>query len=347
MRIETEEYLDFSQVLLKPKRSTLTSRADVNVTRDYTFKYCKIGDSLSPIIASNMSSVGSMAAARVLNDYDMLTALHKFYSKEKLVQFYLSLIRPRKEFFTIGLRNEDVTKYNFVADSVGYKPNICIDIANGYSEKFVKYVSEAREYLGDEAILMVGNVATPEITEELILNGADIVKVGIGSGAMCTTRSVTGVGIPQFTAAAECSDAAHGVGGMICSDGGITCPGDMVKALGTGADFVMLGTEFAAHDENTHNDDFECATVYGMSSSHAMGLHYTEQKDYRSSEGRVASIKKRGPLESTIKYYLGGLRSGMTYIGANKVEEIPDRATFIKVSKILNENYSQDTVRIR
>lgn len=352
MRVETEEYLDFSQVLLKPKRSKLTSRSQADVTRYFSFLYAQNEMVVTPIIAANMDSVGTKKAAEVLAKHNMLCALHKFYTLEEYVSHFACKIESENSFYTIGTRPEDLDKYLSTVEKIGYFPNICVDIANGYSESYVDFIARLRDLVTYKCVIMAGNVATPEITEELIMNGADIVKAGIGSGAMCTTRSVTGVGVPQFSCVAECADAAHGVGGMLCSDGGITCPGDVVKAFGAGADFVMVGSEFAGHTENsgimTYTDgELDDIKIYGMSSSTAQAKHYAGKKPYRSSEGRTANVKFRGYLQETIEYYLGGLRSGMTYIGADKIKEIPKRATFIKVSKILNETYSARTEGIR
>jgi GMP reductase len=219
-------------------------------------------------------------------------------------------------------------------------------------EKFVEFCSQARAYVGSNAIIMAGNVVTPEITEELILNGVDIVKVGIGSGAHCTTRIVAGVGYPQLSAVIECADAAHGLGGLICSDGGITNPGDMVKAFGAGADFVMIGSEFAGHYESGGEeiyDDGELVgkVTYGMSSSTAMEKHYGKMESYRSSEGRTSIVPFRGFIKNTVEYYLGGLRSGMTYVGAKSLKELSKRTTFIRVNRVLNEKYERDTIKKR
>lgn len=339
-----EEYLDFSQVLLKPKRSTLSSRKEAITERTFKLPYCKHSITGIPIMSANMDTVTTFDASRVLSNFGMFSVLHKHYSVNEYVNFYESA-NPDMIFHSMGISDNDIDKYWKIKQELGFFPNVCIDIANGYSEKFVDLVSRFRDIIKEEAVIMAGNVATPEIVEELILRGADIVKVGIGSGAMCTTRHVTGVGVPQFSCAKECSSAAHGVNGHVCSDGGITSPGDVVKALGAGADFVMVGSQFAGHKENTK--DVNDIKIYGMSSSTAMNKYNGGVAEYRSSEGRTASIEYRGNLEDTIKYYLGGLRSGMTYIGASSVKDIPKRATFIKVSNILNELHSKDTITIR
>jgi GMP reductase len=218
---------------------------------------------------------------------------------------------------------------------------ICIDIANGYIQSLVQFCRRVREEYPDK-IIVAGNVVTREIVEELILNGGvDVVKVGIGPGSACLTRMKTGVGMPQLSAIMECADAAHGVGGHIIGDGGITCPGDMAKAFGGGADFVMVGGAFSGHDENpgeiiTNPDGSQSKLFYGMSSSHAMNKHYGGMNDYRASEGRIVRVPYRGLLEHTVLDYLGGLRSTCTYINASCIKHMPLCTTFVQVSQQLN-----------
>lgn len=349
MNIEPQEYLDFSQVLLKPKRSTLSSRKEANLLRTFVLPHATISLTGTPIMGSNMDSVSTFEAAKALNKHQLYSVLHKHYPAYRYIEFFKDPLNWDLNFYSMGISDSDLEKYIEVSRQLDHFPNVCVDIANGYSEKFVGFISRLRDKVGSSTAIMAGNVATPEIVEELILKGADIVKVGIGSGSVCTTRSVTGVGVPQFSCAIDCSIAAHGVKGLICSDGGITCPGDVVKALGAGADFVMVGSEFAAHDENIPRTWIkgEKVSVYGMSSSTAMNKHNGGVSDYRASEGRTASIPYRGELESTIKYYLGGLRSGMTYIGAEHIKDISKRATFIKVQNTINTTLSKYTDTIR
>ncbi len=349
MRIEEQQYLDFSEVLLKPKRSTLKSRKDVILEREFKMPNSNRTLNGIPIIASNMSTVATIAASEVLTKNNMFTALHKFIPHEEL-----SKVLPNDNvFYSMGITSEDYQKFKEFCNKNGFVPNICIDVANGYSETFLKFCSDIRNKFEEQPIIMAGNVCTPEIVEELILNGVDICKVGIGSGAGCMTRAVAGVGVPQFSSVVNCADAAHGLGGLVCSDGGITCPGDMVKAFGAGADFVMIGSEFAGHDESDgeyiFNDDGTIIGVatFGMSSSVAMNKHYGKVDSYRSSEGRSYYVPYRGPLQDTVNYYLGGLRSGMTYIGAKSIKEVSKRATFIKVRNTLNEKYKDSTNEVR
>lgn len=351
MRVEEQEYLDFSNVLLKPKRSKLASRSEVDLNRDFAFPHAKRSWSGIPIIAANMDTVATIEAANVLSKNSMGTALHKHFTIDELVD-YFSLYRDCV-FYTLGTSDDDMTKFDAFRKRAGYLPNICIDVANGYSEAFIDFCKRFRDKIGDKAIVMAGNVATPEIVEELLLNAVDIVKIGIGSGAQCMTRYVTGVGVPQLTSVMDCADAAHGVKGTICSDGGITSPGDVMKAFGAGADFVMIGSAFAGHDESggdlVYDKDMNIIgrTTYGMSSGTAMKKYHNGVAKYRSSEGRTSTVPYRGSLQETIDYYLGGLRSGMTYIGASRIKEVSKRATFIKVRNVLNETYRETTQSIR
>jgi len=349
MRIESDEKLDFSDVLIKPKRSTLQSRSEVDLTRTYTFVNSRLKFKGIPIIAANMDTVGTIAMARELGKHQIGTALHKHYESLVTLGFYNKNSDIRDNvFYSMGITKADLEKYHSLTIRMRKecKPkNICIDVANGYSEPFLNFVKQFRDD-NPEITIMAGNVVTAEMTEALILGGADIVKVGIGPGSVCTTRKQTGVGYPQLSAVIECADAAHGLGGHICSDGGCTVPGDVAKAFGAGADFVMLGGMLAGHDESGGEIVERCKTAYegpgapkekvvkfyGMSSSEAMEKHSGGVAEYRASEGKSVMIPYRGPVENTVKEILGGLRSACTYTGARKLKELSKRTTFIKVS---------------
>lgn len=213
---------------------------------------------------------------------------------------------------------------------------ICIDVANGYSEHFIEYLRKVRDKFPTKAIV-AGNVVTGEMVEELILSGADVVKVGIGPGSVCTTRVKTGVGYPQLSAVMECADAAHGLGGHIISDGGCSVPGDVAKAFGGGGDFVMIGGMLAGHDESAgdlvERDGKKFKLFYGMSSQTAMDKHAGGVAEYRASEGKTVEILYRGPVATTILDVLGGVRSTCTYVGASQLKELTKRTTFIRVAE--------------
>jgi len=339
MRIENELKLDYSDVLLKPKRSTLGSRKDVNLNRVFAnFDWNGI-----PIMASNMDGVGTFEMAKSLSEFKMFTTLRKTYDTSQLVEFFSNKDNCQYAAMSIGITDYDYRKFLDVYSMCKYLQYVCIDVANGYSERFVEFVIKIKEIF-KEGKIIAGNVVTGEMTEQLILSGVDVVKVGIGPGAVCTTRIQTGVGYPQLSAVIECADAAHGLNGFIIGDGGITCPGDVAKGFGAGADFIMIGGQFGGHDENPgeiiEKNGEKYKLFYGMSSQKAMEIHYGKMNNYRSSEGRVVTIKYKGPIEVTILDYLGGLRSTCTYINASCIKNIAKCCTFVRVNRQLNTIYS-------
>ena len=340
MLIENEPKLAFKDVLIRPKRSTLNSRSDVELERQFTFLHSQKSWSGIPIIAANMDHTGTHEIAQALAKSHLITALHKFYSIEEQSAFLNNNSDLHQfAFVSSGTSDHDFQNLSAVINNTNHS-YICLDVANGYSQHFVDFVKKVRDTF-PEIVIMAGNVVTGEMTEELILSGADIVKVGIGPGSVCTTRKKTGVGYPQLSAVIECSDAAHGVKGLTCSDGGCTVPGDIAKAFGAGADFVMLGGMLAGHDEcsgETYTEKGELfKRFYGMSSAEAMQKYRGGVANYRASEGKSVNVPYRGPVEQTIMDILGGLRSTCTYVGAARLKELSKRTTFIKVSMQLNE----------
>ncbi len=342
MRLEEDIKLDYSDVLFRPKRSTLQSRKDVNLKRTYRFKYSKNEWSGIPIIAANMDGVGELEIAEKLAEFEMITCLTKQHDEKKLKKCkIIKKIYPHLA-LSIGIKKEDFENLNNVLKEFNFIKFICIDVANGYSEHFSKFVKSVRDKYPTKTII-AGNVVTADMTQELILSGADIVKVGIGPGSVCTTRTQTGVGYPQLSAVIECADAAHGLGAHIIADGGCTCPGDVAKGFGGGADFVMLGGMFAGHDEGkgkiikTNGKKF--IEFYGSSSDVANKKHYGGLSDYRSSEGRTVRIKYRGKINDTILNILGGVRSSCTYVGAPSLKQLSKCTTFVRVSNQFNDTF--------
>uniref|UniRef100_A0A6C0BRV3 GMP reductase n=1 Tax=viral metagenome TaxID=1070528 RepID=A0A6C0BRV3_9ZZZZ len=340
MKIEEDVKLDFNDVLIRPKRSKLSSRSEVNLEREIYFPISKQTWKGVPIIAANMDTVGTYDVYKVLSKHKIITAFHKFYTLRQFEE--MEGLDPDYFAISTGISEDDFIKLTEIMDrNFGSRVKfICIDVANGYMEKLVEFCKKVREMYPNK-ILIAGNVVSREVTEELILNGGiDIVKVGIGPGSACLTRTQTGVGMPQLSAIMECADAAHGVNGFIIGDGGITCPGDLSKGFGGGADFIMIGGQFAGHDENPgeiiviNNEKYK--EFYGMSSETAMKKHYGKMDKYRSSEGRSIKIKYKGPLETTVLNYLGGLRSTCTYINAKNIKNMSKCTTFIKTNRILN-----------
>jgi len=344
MRIETDPKLDFSDVLIKPKRSTLKSRNEVDILREFKFKYSPHFLKCNPIIAANMDSTGTTEMAKELTSHNMLTALHKYYSVEDLVNFFSTLDYSLNVFYTLGMREDDLKKYNQVKQQTNNIKMVCIDVPSAYIERFIDFVKRFRDDNPD-VILLAGNVVTGEMTEAIILAGADIVKTGIGGGSSCKTRLVAGVGIPQLSAVIETADSAHGLGGHICSDGGIVHPGCLVKAYGGGADFIMLGGVLAGHKQCGGDlvtiDNKQYMSFHGMSSHEAQLLHTGKIEKYRASEGRNMLVPYKGDVNDTIQEYNGGVRSGMCYIGARTLKEIPKRTSFVVVNNTHNRSLSE------
>ena len=376
MRLEEDMKLDYKDVLIRPKRSTLGSRKEVDLHRGYTWRNWKPEDmSIEqlkperrhwrgiPIMASNMDGVGTFEMADKLAEAQVFTCLVKTYSVNELVNYFDSEYDERTQYvaMSIGITDRDHQKFRDVYEQTGDKLRyVCIDVANGYSNRFRDFVAEFRR-LYPHIVIIAGNVVTGEMTEELILAGADIVKVGIGPGSVCTTRIQTGVGYPQLSAVIECADAAHGLGGHIIADGGCTCPGDVAKAFAGGADFVMLGGMLAGHDEGggevieklyTTNEwdagkarpvleEKKFVQFYGMSSKAANDKHFGGLKEYRSSEGREVLVPYRGAVGSTIQDLLGGLRSACTYAGAIRLKYLSRCTTFVRCTQQFNDVYAK------
>lgn len=351
MRIEEDVKLDFKDVLIRPKRSTLASRKNVDIRREFTFRWSGKKFHGVPIIAANMDGVGTFAMAQAFakDGNGLSVALHKHYPLEELEKYYKKY-GAENVWYSIGMVKDDEEKLKKFLKSPVQKSGkgidkLCVDVANGYSEHFVDYVKRIRDLVPDITI-MAGNVVTGEMVEELILAGVDVVKVGIGPGSVCTTRKMTGVGYPQLSAIIECADAAHGLGGLICGDGGCTVPGDIAKAFAGGADFVMLGGMLAGHDQSEQKlskdkDGNKILTFYGMSSDTAMKKHKGGVAEYRASEGKTVSIPYRGDVMAMLQDILGGVRSACTYVGATKLKELTKRTTFIRVSQQLNTIFGQ------
>jgi GMP reductase len=335
MRIEEDIKLDFKDVLIRPKRSTLSSRKEVDLTRRYKFKHSQKEWVGVPVMAANMDGVGTIEMAKELFGHSMFTCLIKSYDEDDL--FDLAGMYSANCFaISTGIGERDFQRLSRIINAYPEIKFICVDVANGYSEHFGDCIEEIREAWPDKTII-AGNVVTADMTQELVLRGADIVKVGIGPGSVCTTRIQTGVGYPQLSAIIECADAAHGLGAHIIADGGCTCPGDVAKAFGAGADFVMLGGLLAGHDEGGGEINNGLVTFYGMSSDTAMEKHHGGVAEYRSSEGRTVTIPYKGAVKDTVLDLLGGLRSACTYVGAPSLKQLSKCTTFIRVTKQYND----------
>jgi GMP reductase len=343
VKIENDIKLDFTDVLIKPKRSTISSRSEVELMRTFITKHSKINWSGVPIMVANMDTTGTFEMAAECQKHKIITCIHKHYNSEEWYKFMTEQnVDVNYVCISTGISDADFIKTQSIIELIPDIYMICIDVANGYSERFVSMLNKFRQAFPNK-VLIAGNVVTSEMTEQLILAGADIVKVGIGPGSVCTTRKQTGVGFPQLSAILECADAAHGLGGLIISDGGCTIPGDFSKAFGAGADFVMSGGYFSGHSESggelVEENGVQYKTFYGMSSDTAMKKYAGGVANYRSSEGKTVKIPYKGPVENTLLDLLGGIRSTLTYVGAKYLKELSKRCTFIRVNNQLNNIY--------
>jgi len=345
MLISDDIKLDYSDVLIRPKRSTLKSRKEVDLIRTTKFVNSKQVYSGVPIMAANMDGVGTFEMADKLSKLNIFTCLVKTYKTNELVDFFdssdLELMTYRKQnvAMSIGTSDSDLKKFKEVYELTdGNLKYLCVDVANGYTEMFSNFIYKLR-LNHSKLVIIAGNVVTGDMTQELILNGADIVKCGIGPGSVCTTRIQTGVGYPQLSAVIECADAAHGLGGHIIADGGCTNSGDVAKAFGGGSDFVMLGGMLAGHVEGGGEVVDNMIRFYGMSSETANDKHFGGLKDYRASEGKEVSIPYKGTVANTVQSILGGIRSSCTYIGASKIKDLPKCTTFVRVNNTHNIVY--------
>ena len=388
MRLENDLKLDYSDVLIRPKRSTLGSRKNVELERKFAFRNYEAAFEHNsweeyhyrgtPIMASNMDGVGTMAVAEKLASMGLFSCLVKTYSEEALVDFFDSGPDYLTDYVavSIGISHQDLIHFEAVYDRLHTDIKyVCIDVANGYSERFLDFVNNFRQQF-PHVVIIAGNVVTGEMTEELILNGVDIVKIGIGQGSACTTRLATGVGYPQLSAVIECADAAHGLGGHIIADGGCTSSGDVAKAFAAGADFVMLGGMLAGTDQGGGEvitrlfetgeldakrriladgqtewtwtghkvEERKFVEFYGMSSKTANDKHFGGLKDYRSSEGRTVLVDYKGDLQPVVQEILGGVRSACTYAGAEKLKHLPKCATFVRCSDTHTRVFESKTI---
>ena len=340
MRIEDDIKLDYSDVLLRPKRSTLTSRYDVDITRKYKFKHSDAEWTGVPIMASNMDTVGTPEMHQKMFEYDMITCPARHYMKKDINKW------------RVGNADNDVLGKNVCMmggiDDVGnmvihhLKWNfVGIDVANGYTISVINAVKDLRLRLPN-SIIVAGNVVTADMTQELILAGADIVKVGVGPGSVCTTRIKTGVGYPQLSAVMECADAAHGLNAHIIADGGCNSSGDIVKAFAAGADFVMIGGMLAGHDECDGEVVNGKMFIYGMSSESAMSRHNVPTREYRGVEGKTVEVTYKGAVKNTLIDILSGIRSACTYVGAKRLKSLSKCATFIRVNNTHNTIFGEE-----
>jgi len=357
MRIQDGIKLDYKDVLIVPQRSEISSRSEVNLIREFKFKHAPEWQTLEGlgIIAANMDTVGTFKMADALGKHNMFTALHKHYSAKEMADYYLSNLSNYDRYFvTIGSSQKDFDKlvetqdilYSIMADNIDFPLMINLDVANGFNIHFVKRLNKLREMF-PESIIMAGNVVGGSMTRELILNGADIVKIGLGSGSACLTRVVAGIGYPQLSAVNEAAYEAHGIGGLICADGGCTRVGDICKAMAAGADFVMLGGLLSGTDECNGEWELDekgnkkALKFYGMSSKEANNKYNGGLKDYKAAEGKCISVPYKGSVEDVVREIKGGLASCCSYVGASRIKDLPKCASFVRVTQQENTIFGE------
>lgn len=355
MKIIQDVKLDFDDVLIVPQRSILNSRSEINLERTFNFYHSPRIWTGVPIMCANMSFC-SFSMAKELARHKMIACLHKYHSVEELSNYFHQ--HPENinyTFISIGYKKSDLSYLLEFKNNNNIQPNICIDVPNGHMDAFVKYCRKVRDHF-PESIIMAGNVTNTSSTQELIIyGGVDIVKTGIGGGSACTTRFITGCGVPQLSCCLENSYIAHGLQngekrlGLICSDGGHKTVGDVCKALCAGADFVMLGGYFAGSDpcegEWELGGDYSTEvgsnkktkgrfTYYGMSTHHSQDLFEDGKKNYRASEGTKITVQYKGSLDYIVQELLGGIRSCCCYIGADCIKHMSRCGQFCRVNQL-------------
>lgn len=348
-RILTETELDYSDVLILPARSTITSRKEIILEREIVFKHSRQVWRGVPLVCANMDNLGSFTMADTLSEYHILTCLTKHYPLKELVT-YFNLPTTNLDYvsYSLGISDSDLEKFNLFRQEAPVRI-VTIDTPNGYMERFVGFCNELRSNNPDVTII-AGNVCTGEMVEELALNGVDCVKAGIGGGAQCTTRMKSAIGRSMVSMILECADKAHHHEIQLMSDGGITCPGDACISFAVGADFSMVGSQWASTKETgadiIEENGKQFMVFYGMSSSMAQKAHEEGLKSYRASEGRVSKLPYKGSIHPIIRDYLGGLRSCCSYVGSNSLKSLPRKATLVKVNNRLNTSLAQFTTNL-
>ena len=349
--------LDFDDVLIKPCKSNLRSRNEVNLFANKIENYF---GRVVPLIAANLDTVGTFSMAKALFDFNCMTCLHKHYETSQYINFFNSITPDQKKliFYSVGANSKDLGKLKSVVNEVEIN-NICLDVANAYSPIILETVEKIKKIVGKNIILMVGNIATPEIIEDFNKMNVHFIKCGIGSGAVCTTRKVAGIGVPQFSCILDCVKEATKYGIHICSDGGCRYPSDVVKAIAGGSSMVMLGSVLSGHEECEGEWEEEGEVIwekgkpplatgkfikknmifYGMSSKEAMNKYHDGVADYRASEGKCVKVPYKGNVQHTIKEILGGIRSACAYVGAKNLVDLEKCSSFIRVNRTHNVFY--------
>ena len=337
-KIDREIKLDFKDVLIKPKpSSTPITRADVNLNVNYGH-FTGV-----PLIISEMVSIGTYKIAKALKDQNIITFIHKEYSSKEHIE-NLSYFEDTSHIgLSVGIKKNEISKIKSVLKerSVGF---INLHIANAYAnlQGIEKTIKSFKDDFPDIP-LSAGMVCTPNITKFIAECGADIIRVGLGSGAACKTRSEVGVGFPQLSAVKECKNMADIYKKPIISDGGIVTAGDVAKAIGIGASYVVLGRIVSGSEECDNIVEKygqKYVNFYGLGSTRQYETHGISEKEYRPNEGRELFIPVKGSVNNIINQIKGGLRSACTYVGTTELSELYNNSSFIRVNNQINETMS-------
>jgi len=337
---EPTSWLTFNDVLLRPQKSRFKSRNDKEILlQSYMAGYSKPQLSI-PIISANMDTVTGAEMAIEMHALGGMGILHRFYSD---LEEYKAEIREvfdicnRTVAFSVGCGSDWINFSNQMVEELqptwDKRLTICLDVAHGHMTQSIETVKELNKL--ENVDVIAGNVATKEGAIDLADAGAETIKVGIGSGSVCTTRIITGHGVPQLSAIIDVrsglsNSGFHSVG--IIADGGIRNSGDIVKALAAGADAVMLGSMLAGCDE-TPGEVYHASGKFklyrGQSSRHFLS---DRGKNDVTAEGEAISVRSKGSIVDVIKDIVGGIRSGMTYSGASDITDLQKKAEFIEIS---------------
>lgn len=312
------EAITFDDVLIRPAYSELTSRQDASLHIDLVLKNRSVTYRVQPIILANMITIATPAMIREMNKLNIIVPAQRFQSKE----MELESLRPQDCFITavsVGIKERERTE--FLAP---HTDMLFLELAHAHMQQAVNEASWIRKTYPNH-ILIVGNVATGDACKAFRDIGVDMCKVGIGPGATCKTRLVTGCGVPQLSAILECAPILP-----IIADGGIRSSGDCVKALAAGASFVMVGSLFAGTDEaGTQRMKGKGTKVYMGMASYEAGRVSTGNVP----EGVAAEVPYAGSAREVAQELLAGIRQGMAMIGARNLVELREKAVFQRISQ--------------
>lgn len=347
--------LTFDDVCLVPQYNDVPSRTEPD-TVTWLTKNLEVG---MPLVPANMDTVMGLELARVITENGGYPIFHRFAPAQVQIDWVEKL--EGKMFVSCGINDK-----SDILEILDAKPTgVCIDVAHGHSDRMHRMIDRVKNHSPNVQVI-AGNVCTPMAYQDLVNSGADAVKVGIGPGAACTTRIVTGFGVPQFTAVQECAKIAKKLRVPIIADGGIRGSRDVVLALAAGASTVMIGKLFALtnesaaeklynwngnwvpRDELVHTEisteilleqSVVKAKYRGQASEDFQNEFYGGLKEKTVAEGTDFWAPVTGSAQDLIDDILGGLRSGLTYGGARNIKELQRKAEFMRVS----ENYSAES----